>query len=162
MEITSPEDGAELTESPITVNGTVSDANATVTVNDTAVDVASDGSFSAQVELAYGANNITVTATVEGVEPVTETIAVTRVLGLGISSPEDGAELTESTATVNGTVSDPEAAVTANGEEVEVAEDGSFSTIVELTEGGNLIEVVAIVGEQEVSESITVTYTPAE
>ena len=162
MEISSPEDGAALTKSTVAVNGTVSDPGATVTVNDEEVTVAEDGSFSAQVELAYGENNITITATLEGQEPVTETITVSRVLGLEISSPEDGAELTESTVAVNGTVSDPEATVTVNSEEVEVAEDGSFSTQVELTEGENVIEAAAVLGEQEVTDSITVTYTPAE
>jgi flagellar hook assembly protein FlgD len=123
--------------------------------------VAKDGSFSTTVELAYGANNITVTATLEGMEPVTETITVTRVLAVEITSPENGAELTESPVTVNGTVSDANATVTVNGTAVEVASDGSFSAEIGLTEGENTIEAVAVLVEQEASDSITVTYTPA-
>ena len=79
-------------------------------------------------------------------------------LSLAITSPEDGAELTESPATVNGTVSKPEATVTVNDIETEVAEDGSFSTQVELTEGENTITVVARLGEETVTETVTVTY----
>ena len=81
-------------------------------------------------------------------------------LSLEITSPENGVEFTESLVTVSGIVSDAEAIVTVNDEEVEVAEDGGFSAEVELTEGENIITAVATLGEQEVSDSITVTYTP--
>jgi len=84
--------------------------------------------------------------------------AIPSALSLAITSPEDGAELTESPATVNGTVSKPEATVTVNDIETEVAEDGSFSTQVELTEGENTITVVARLGEETVTETVTVTY----
>jgi len=79
-------------------------------------------------------------------------------LSLAITSPEDGTNLTESPAIVNGTVSKPEATVAVNNIETEVAEDGSFSTQVELTEGENIITVVANLGEETVTETITVTY----
>jgi hypothetical protein len=236
VEITSPEDGAQLTESPVTVNGTVSDPTATVTVNGTAVVVAADGSFSVAVDLTEGENvieaaamlgeqqvsdNITViytpgvagTGTVKYInleggfygivgddgqsyDPINlasdfqqdglrirfeartrsdlanvhmwgtliEIISIEElggeVLTVEITSPEDGAEVTESPVTVNGTVSDPAAAVTVNGTAVEVAADGSFSVEVELTEGENVIEAIAVLGELDVSDSITVTYSP--
>jgi len=159
--ITSPEDGAELTESSVTVSGTVSDPEAAVTINDEEVEVAEAGSFTADVELTYGENTITVTAIMEE-QQVRTIITVSRVLAVGITSLQDGAELAESPVTVSGIVSDAEATVTVNDEEVEIAEDASFSTQVELTEGENIITVVAVLGEQEVSDSITVTYTPAE
>lgn len=161
LQISSPEDGAELTESPVTLSGTVSDPSAMVTVNDEEIEVAEDGTFSSSIELAHGENAITVTATLEGYEPVTKTITVARVLAVGITSPEDEAELTESPITISGIVSDPEATVTVNGVEVEVAEDGSFSAQVELTEGENVIEAIAVLGEQEARHSITVTYSSA-
>lgn len=80
-------------------------------------------------------------------------------LTLEITSPEDGAEITESPVTVAGTVSAPEATVTVNSKEVDVAADGSFPAQVELSEGKNIIEVVAMLGEQEKSEGIMVTAT---
>ena len=84
---------------------------------------------------------------------------VSEALSIDITSPEDGAELTESPVTVSGTVSDAEATVTVNGIEAEVA-DGSFSAQVGLTEGENTITAVAVVGELEAEASVTVTYTP--
>ena len=78
-----------------------------------------------------------------------------------ITSPEDGAELTETTVTVTGIVSIAEAVVTVNGQAVEVAIDGSFSAQVELTEGENVITAVATSGELQTEDSITVTYTPS-
>ena len=81
-------------------------------------------------------------------------------LSLEITSPEDGVEVNESHVTVNGSVSDPEATVTVNDEDVEVAEDASFTTQVELTEGDNTIEAVAVLDGQESSDSIIVTYSP--
>jgi hypothetical protein len=82
------------------------------------------------------------------------------IMSVEITSPEGGAELTESPVVVSGTVSDPEAAVTVNGVGAEVAEDGSFSVQVELTEGENAITAIAKLNEQEASDSITVTYAP--
>jgi len=96
------------------------------------------------------------------VKPVVK-LAITSpapALSLEITSPEDGAELNESPVTINGSVSDSEATVTVNDEDVEVAEDGSFTTQVELTEGDNIIEAVAVLNGQESSDSITVTYSP--
>ena len=78
-----------------------------------------------------------------------------------ITSPEDGAELTETTVTVTGTVSDAEVTLTINDQAVEVAIDGSFSAQVELTEGENVITAVATSGELQTEDSITVTYTPS-
>jgi hypothetical protein len=93
---------------------------------------------------------------------------------LTISEPKDGATLTESPVTVSGTVSDLKATVTVNGVEVEV-EGGSlqvppslslvkpftFSADVELTEGENTITVVATLGGETVTKTLTVTYTPS-
>lgn len=95
-------------------------------------------------------------------------------LTLTISEPKDGAILTESHVTVSGTVSDLKATVTVNGTEVEVeggslevppslplAKPFTFSTAVELTAGENTITVVATVGEETVTKTVTATYTPS-
>ena len=164
VEITSPEDGAELTETPVTVTGTVSDAEATFTINDQAVEVATDGAFSAQIELAEGENTIEAVALLNDVE-VRDSITVTYVpvapaLSVEITSPEDGAELTETPVTVTGTVSDAEATLTINDQAVEVATDGAFSAQVELAEGENVIEVVATLGDEEVRANVAVLFAP--
>jgi hypothetical protein len=77
VEITSPEDQAEVTESPLTISGTVSDPEAVVTVSGLVVATAEDGSFSASIELDFGENTIEVTAETGGGESVTKTIKVT-------------------------------------------------------------------------------------
>jgi len=96
-------------------------------------------------------------------------------LTLTVSEPKDGATLTESPVAVSGTISDPEATITVNNVEVEVVEvvttletlkahttgDGSFFADIEL-EGENTITVVATLGEETVTKTVTVTYTPSE
>ncbi len=168
LAVDSPAEGAALTESPVTLTGKVSNAAAAVTVNDAAVTVAEDGSFSAPVSLTEGQNTITVKATLEGQEPVTKTITVTYTaptptptLAVVITSPEDGSTVSESSLTVTGTVSNPAATVTVNGVAATVAEDGTFTVQIELTEGANTIAAAAVSGELQAQDSLSVTYTPA-
>jgi flagellar hook assembly protein FlgD len=163
LEITSPEDKGEVAESPIAVTGAISDPSVTVTVNGSEVEIAKDGTFSTTVELEYGESTIAVSATVEGQELVTKTVTVTRILVLEITSPEDKVEVTESPIAVTGTVSDPSAKVMVNGGEVEIAEDGTFSTIVELEDGENTITVSATVeGQEPVIKTVAVRFIPSE
>ncbi len=159
LELTSPQDKEEVSESQIIVSGTVSDPLVTVTVNDDEVEVAEDGTFSITTELAYGENIIVVSAIAEGQEPVAKMVSITRILALEITSPQDKEEVSESQIIVNGTVSDPLAIVTVNDLEVEVAEDGTFSTTVELDHGINTITVSAAVeGQEPVTKTVTVRY----
>jgi hypothetical protein len=163
LELTSPQDKEEVSENQITVSGTVSDPLATVAVNDSEVEVAEDGTFSTTAELAYGENIIIVSAIAEGQEPVTKTVAITRVLALEITSPEDNTEVTESPVLIKGAVSDPLATVTVNDGEVELAEDGAFSTTVELDYGENTIAVSAAVeGQEPVTKTVMVRYISPE
>lgn len=97
-----------------------------------------------------------------------------RALSIEISSPEDGATVSESPITVTGTVSGyprgevavgeqtarlvPE--VTVNGVKADVDTSGGFSAQVELAEGENTIEAVAMLNNMETQDSIAVTYTP--
>ena len=76
IELSSPEDKAELFESPVTVSGMVSAPAAKVTVNGIEAEVTNDGTFSASVELVEGENTIEIVASVEGKEPVTKTLTI--------------------------------------------------------------------------------------
>ncbi|VAW87327.1 hypothetical protein MNBD_GAMMA17-1579 [hydrothermal vent metagenome] len=62
--INSPLAGAQLTETPVTVNGSVVDTNTitSLTVNGIALTPATDGSFSGAIPLTEGANTLTATA----------------------------------------------------------------------------------------------------
>ena len=104
-----------------------------------------------------------VTALEEEVATLEEKLAAfLPALSLEITSPGDGATVTESPVMVSGTVSDPEATVRVNDVEVEVGEDGTFSADVELAEGENMITVVATLDEGTLTKTVTVTYTPSE
>jgi hypothetical protein len=163
LEITSPQDKAEVTESSIIVSGVISDPDVTVTVNENEVTISEDGTFSTPVELHYGENTITVNAAPENWQPVTRTVNITRVLTLQVVSPQDNTEVTESPITIKGIVSDPSAVITVDGLEVELADNGTFSTQLELEHGENMIVVSAIVGEQTpVTKTIAVRYIPSE
>ena len=105
IEITSPENGAVVEASPITVTGTVSNAEAAVTVNDIVAEVAEDGTFSAEIDLVEGENTIDAVATIEGIDPVSASVTVTYtlpapVLSIEITEPEDGAHVQKNPITV--------------------------------------------------------------
>ena len=170
LRITTPKDGITITESPVRVAGYVPDSKVVVTVGSTEVQPNRKGYFFCRVELTEGENIIKVVAkrgkpgnwkeTVE--KTITAIYAPLPALSLEITSPEDGATLTESPVAVSGTVPDPEATITVNDVGVEVAEDGTFSADVELTEGENTINIVATLGEETLTKTVTVTYTPSE
>jgi len=75
--ITSPQDGAVVNSSPITVTGNVSN-NANVTVNGIQASV-TDGIFSASIPLIEGQNTITATATDQYSQTASHSITVTLV-----------------------------------------------------------------------------------
>jgi len=77
LEVTSPADGATVAESLVMVSGTVSDPEAIITVNDIGIEVAGDGTFSAEVELTEGENTVSVIAILDDVEVLTKTVTVT-------------------------------------------------------------------------------------
>jgi nitrogen fixation protein FixH len=163
VSVWEPQQGAAFTDATVQVRGYVSDAKATVWVNDSTVVVSKDGNFSANLELAEGENTITVTAArgkPDKWKDVTErTVRVTYGLTIEVTSPEKKAELTESPVTITGRVIGPAAKVTINNIEAEVANDGTFSASIELVEGENAIEIVATVeGMEPVSRSLTVIY----
>jgi hypothetical protein len=79
-----------------------------------------------------------------------------------VNAPEDGATVTTSTVTVSGTLS-KHATVKIN--DVLLPEKVSeFSTSVELTEGSNVINIVAtsVDPDQTVTKTVTITYAPAK
>ena len=83
---------------------------------------------------------------------------------LKVDTPKDGTTITTSTVTVGGHVKGSESAgakVSINGADVPV-KDLKFSTDVTLTEGKNVINIVATSGQANLKEQVTVTYVPAK
>jgi hypothetical protein len=77
-----------------------------------------------------------------------------------VDTPQDGTTVSASPVIVNGTVNKT-AAVKINDMVVPV-KSGKFSTSVMLTEGNNVINVVATSGKETVSKTVAVTYNPAK
>ena len=78
-----------------------------------------------------------------------------------VTAPEDGAEVATDTVKVEGTVTDNVKATElyVGAEKIDFAPDGSFSTVVSLDEGENVIKVVAFDAAGNKGEKdITVTY----
>ncbi len=153
----------ELSETPTTVKGRVSDSRARVTVNDREVEVAEDGTFYTLVELVGGNNIFKVVATLGGQkasETKTAFFRPQKPLALEIKSPEDEAEFNIDLLKISGTVSDPDATVMVNGIKAQLADDGSFYAYIELKEGKNPIQAVALRGQERFSETIGVIYSP--
>jgi Glucodextranase, domain B len=86
------------------------------------------------------------------------------VLNLKVDTPRDGTTVTTPTVTVGGRVTGTERAgakLTINGADVPVKDD-KFSTSVTLTEGTNVIDIVAESGGAKLNQKLTVTYAPAK
>jgi len=77
-----------------------------------------------------------------------------------IDTPQDGTTVTASPVTVSGRVNKT-ATVKINDVAVPV-KGGKFSTSLNISEGTNLITVVATSGEKTVTKTVTVTYTPTK
>jgi uncharacterized protein YfaP (DUF2135 family) len=85
-------------------------------------------------------------------------------LALKVDSPRNGTTVTTPTIPVSGRVLGSQRAaakVTINGAAVPI-KDGKFSTSLTLTEGANVITIVASSGQANPSKKLTVTYAPAK
>lgn len=177
--ITSPSAGATITNNKPTISFKVTDddsgvdaASITVSVDNgaaisdftkTAIEGGYQCTYTPTTALADGAHTITVNAAdndgnladVATVNIKVDTVPPT----LNLTSPTDGLITNQSTVTVAGTTNDVTSSpvtLTVNGETVTVNADGSFSTTVSLTEGENIITVVAT---DAAGKSSTVTRT---
>ncbi|WP_206110592.1 cadherin-like beta sandwich domain-containing protein [Pannonibacter phragmitetus] len=162
----------------LTVTPTVTDANATITVNGTSV---TSGSASGAINLNVGSNIITVVVTAEdGTTTETYTVDVTRaapasadatlsnlVLSQGTLTPGFASGTTSYTAsvgnavtslTVTPTVTDANATITVNGTSVT---SGSASGAINLTVGDNTLTIIVTAQNGTTTETYTVTVNRA-
>ena len=148
--ITLESDGQEIHVNLVKFVGAVS-LGTTVTVNNTAATVASDGSYYAFLDLPFGGKNTIDVTETQGTAATTRSIAVTFSPPLFVLLDND-MQFNEHTnyrrtpLKVTGIVSDPRAEVTVNGYRAKVAEDGSFSARIRLTQGN--IQAVGRLGDQ--------------
>ncbi|KXA91725.1 hypothetical protein AKJ57_00105 [candidate division MSBL1 archaeon SCGC-AAA259A05] len=151
--IDAPSDGALLDESSVTVEGTVTDDvsfydEITATVAGEEVSLGSDGSFSTEVSLDTGANDITVSAEDFLGNSDSKTVTVTSDTespSLEVTAPS---LVGEKSATIEGTVTDDVASpeklsVTLNGSSIDLDSEGNFSKEKSLVTGSNSFTIIA-------------------
>lgn len=169
--ITSPRTLTTVGSSPITLVGTVDDANATIIVNGVEVQQIA-GTFTADVTVEEGSNNIIVRAinqqNHEGTATITVSLDKTPPY-ITFKSPKDGDTVYTDAISVSGlvndivrgTVSEDEAVVTVNGITASVSNRSYFAENVILQEGENTITVTAADNTGNLAtETITVNYQP--
>jgi len=150
IQILSPANLGVTNLTPVTINGTVSDANATVTVDGVSVPQ-SGGAFSAAVPLVEGLNVLTAVATNAAGISSTATLEVTLDTTpphVAINSPANGSVFTASAVTVTGLANDvvvgtvnlQDLQVKVNGIAAQVANRNFSALNVPLALGPNTIQ----------------------
>jgi RHS repeat-associated protein len=148
INLTSPVDSLTTKQQTVNISGTITDSSAVIlSINGNSVFVGEDGAFNVAMNLIEGMNTITIIAT-DAIGNTTTTISHitrdTKSPEIVINSPADGMFTNQITVTVNGTVQDStNVSLSINGNNVPVGTDGSFSKIISIVEGTNLIEIVA-------------------
>lgn len=168
--ITSPADLSFLAATTVDVEGTVSDAQSSVAVNGVAAEISGTSYRAREVPLIEGGNILTATATDANGHIGSATINVVRDLTaprLAITYPPSEAVLTQPTVAVSGMVNDivagtvnaAQATVVVNGLPASVSNRSFLVRDVPLTEGENVLSVVATDVSGNVGEaSITVFF----
>lgn len=165
--INSPTSGAHITNNKPTIQFSITDDDSgvdpdTITVKIDNGSVVSTGitktpsgknytcSYTPESALGDGSHTIYINAkdhdgnaaVQKSVQFTVDTVAPT----LNISSPADNLKTNEDTVTVSGTTNDATSSpvtLTINGDPVTVQSNGSFSKVVNLTEGDNTITIIA-------------------
>jgi PKD repeat protein len=163
IDITSPENGATVTTSLITVSGMVLDPQAKVSVNGVEAIVEGTTFTAYGVTLNRGMNTITAIATSRTGKQTSDSIIINYEIPVivYITFPYDGASLSVSTIDVEGVVNESSTTLAVNGVNAVVSADGRFiATGIPLSEGENQITAQAtnIYGKTG-SRTIKVNYT---
>ena len=144
ISVTAPRDRFLTNRSTVTVSGRVSEPHAATTIDGVAVTAGTDGSFSVPVDLAEGANVITICC--EDAARNRATVYINGELdtvppALGVSEPRNGLSTGKTSVAVKGVVEEG-ATLTLNGGGL-VPDSGRFSASVELAEGSNTLKLLA-------------------
>ncbi|MBI4329051.1 MAG: hypothetical protein HY685_04200 [Chloroflexi bacterium] len=164
LELLSPQDGAMVETGAVRVFGKAR-PDAIVGIEGVPVEVREDGTFQRDLPLEEGSNIIEVAASDLSGDTVFQSVVVFYTpppagLPFTLFYPADGLVVKEpSIAVIGGT--QPDAVVGVNGDPADVSELGIFSANVSLTEGANVIEVVATDIEGNTSfRTVVVFYVP--
>lgn len=91
--------------------------------------------------------------------PITACMEGSMVLILTVDTPQDKATVSTPTVTVSGTVT--KTAEVKINDVVVPSKGNKFSTDIKLTEGSNVINVVAKSGKNTETKTLTITYKPS-
>lgn len=150
LAVSTLSDGAYTSNEILNIAGTVTDNTGVtgIAVNDTAVQVTTDGSYSYAMLLKKGINIITITATDSAGNMSTDARAV--ILDqtapvLAVTSPADNSKTGKMLLEVSGTVDETSTVMVKIKDNVQSAlmNDGAFSATVILEPGYNTIEITA-------------------
>ncbi len=166
VKITSPATLITVGSSPLTIQGSINDPAAVLTVNGAAVPH-DNGLFEVQVALEEGHNTVLARAIAADGAEVTDSISValdTTPPYITIESPLDGAVLNQDSISVSGlindivrgTVSENQANVVVNGKAAVVSNRSYLAEGVNLVEGDNTITVTGT-DEQGNTASASIT-----
>jgi sugar lactone lactonase YvrE len=144
LKIAYPSDNLLTNQPNMTITG-MTDPTATLTINQTPVEISKNGSFEHSLALAEGINTIDVIAAnrkgLQTQETLTITLDVTPpVLTIETDIPE---ETTKRDITIVGKA-EPNCVVTIGDQDILLEEDGSFTYTAQLTHGWNGIYITAI------------------
>jgi hypothetical protein len=151
LKIDYPVEGAVLRTNLIKVTGSVSNPEAIVKINGTAVSL-SEVEFSEFIQLEEGNNQITISASTKR-QTIEKTINVTfvPVVAVFLSIPQ-----IPNFFVVGGYVFPPQSSVRVNDNPVIVDEQGMFSSQIQLSEGNNIIRATAEYAGSEDKDTITI------
>jgi RHS repeat-associated protein len=154
LTIVSPQDGARIAGSSVTISGSVDDLLAvTLTVAGQAVAIGPEGTWEGVAVLAAGPNTVEVVATDALGHEARQSLSLrasTTAPTLVVGEPSSGLETGAPSVTVRGTVTPSDStdsvSVTVNAAPATVGSGGAFEALVELSTGSNTISVVATDG----------------
>jgi hypothetical protein len=161
--VISPADGLLTTQAAQIITGNLA-ALGTLTINDIDVTVETDLSFSHAITLTEGENTITLIATDELSNTITQSLNLeldTTAPVITVSSPEDGGFLTQNITAITGSLNEV-ATLTINGESVTIDAVLNFTHDISLNEGENTFTLVATDDAgHSTSQPLTVTLDDA-
>ncbi|MGC9060015.1 MAG: S8 family serine peptidase, partial [Thermoplasmata archaeon] len=144
--LTNPAPNSVYNKSTVIVSGTLTEANLkSLTVNGYGVIVGAGGAFTYNLVLADGSGTVTVVAEdlAGNTATVTRTVVVdTTIPVITVSSPMDASIIANKSVIVAGTT-EPGATLKINGNNIQVASNGAFNTLLTLNEGTNEITFYA-------------------
>ena len=160
--LSEPEDGIQTNLDKVFITGNLTDPHDHIMINGESVSVESDGAFNLILSLQEGFNSILVEAADDAGNRASVTLGVTRDAvppAIQITSPEDQIVVADANIPIQGTVDDPTAIITVNGQPAS-NDEGQFSLSLPLPEvSGSLILKAIAVDEvgNSASDSMTIT-----